>query len=136
MEQSLDNTSFLTKSAAARMANRQVNKSKEFHELYNFWRKLDTSIAFFALFGLLLGMVKYELDVIIYKEMIFKGIGTTTEDEIDNMDLYELAMASGRNNSKYNEPIKWAMFTTSMLSIILLIMRRYYELQWNRLYLQ
>ena len=81
-------------------------------------------------------MVKYELDVIIYKEMIFKGIGTTTEDEIDNMDLYELAMASGRNNSKYNEPIKWAMFTTSMLSIILLIMRRYYELQWNRLYLQ
>ena len=42
-------------------------------------------------------MVKYELDVIIYKDMIFKGIGTTSEDDIENMDLYELAMASGRN---------------------------------------
>ena len=135
MEQSLDRTSFLTKSAAARMANRQVNKSKEFHELYNFWRRLDTSIAFFALFGLFLGIVKYELDVIIYKEIIFEGIGTTSEEEIDGMDLDELAMASGRNNSKYNEPIKLTMFVTSMLSIILLIMRRYYELQWNRIYL-
>jgi hypothetical protein len=92
MEQSLDRTNLIKKSAAAHMmAKRQVNKSKEFHDLYNFWRRLDTGIAFFALFGLLLGMVKYEADVIIYKDLIFEGIGTTTEEQIDNMDLNELA---------------------------------------------
>lgn len=69
------------------MENRKIKDSKKFHDLYNRWRRLDVLVTFLALYGLVIGMIKYELDVRNFPHSYFDGIASFTEEQIHEIDL-------------------------------------------------
>jgi hypothetical protein len=83
-----------------------------------------------------LGIIKYELDVYYFKHTIFDGIGSFTSEEVREMNKVQLAEQSERRNSAYDRPIRWAMFISTIISIVLLVIRRYYEMLWDKKYFQ
>ena len=91
---------------------------------------MDFLSTIFALIGLVLGIVNYELDL--------------RNKEIDGFNNRELikeiedgkksAMNMPRFTDKYTVDMRWSIFATSMLSLLCLINRHILKINWINLY--
>jgi hypothetical protein len=116
------------------MANRVIKENKQFHAIYSYWKWLDVLITITALFGLVVGMVKYELDVYNFRSVTFDGVGVYEPEDISKLNMREMARNSPRCNSIYHKPMIWLMLISTFFSVLLLFLRRYYEVLWSRNY--
>jgi hypothetical protein len=79
----------------------------------------------FAIIGLLLAIINYELDI-RNKELKF--------DPKEIMDKGITAMEMQKFKDPYTRAIRWAILATSMISLICLINRHQYKIRWINLY--
>lgn len=108
------------------MGKRKVDDSKIYTQMYNKWVMYDKFVTIFSVLGLVAKIIAFELDIRRYNELFFQGVGTHSEDEIqENKSIMrELAKNSGRNNSPYCEPIKYFCFITTIIAIVFLFLKR------------
>ena len=91
---------------------------------------MDFLSTIFALIGIVLAIINYELDL--------------RNDEIDKFDIENLvrkidsgkitAMDMPRFTDSYTKKMRWIIFATSMLSLLCLIHRHILKINWINLY--
>ena len=115
---------------------RKIDTSKEYNELYNRWRMYEILSTVFSMMGLIASIIAYELDIQKFNHVHFAGVGKFgSEEDVYSFDFTELAHESLRNHTWYCQPIKWFCFVTTIISIILLVLKRIDEVKWINMYL-
>ena len=77
----------------------------------------------FAIFGLSIGIINYEVDVYRFEVMSF-----FTENFHDDLTLK--AMNSDRFLAWHTPVLRWVIFISTLMALACLIMRHYYKIQW------
>ena len=116
--------------AESMFANKQAKEdrlieSQKYFRIFNYWRWLDLMSTIFAIIGLILAIINYELDV--------QG------DEFDFdpkkiIDEGKSAMDMKKFTDGWTRSIRWAILITSMISLFCLINRHQYKIHWINLY--
>ena len=77
----------------------------------------------FGMIGLILTMINYEYDVVMYKTRL-------------EPDILKNAMDDPRNAKNTTNLVRMVVLMTTVMSIICLIMRHYYKREWFNKYFQ
>lgn len=85
------------------------------------WRKYDLYATMFAIVGLIVMIVNYEIDVWFF--------GIQTFEEPDG-DMREKAMTCDRYLSIHTSFFRWVIALTSMAALACLLIRHHYKIQW------
>jgi hypothetical protein len=108
---------------------KQKADSNEYHKIFNKWRMYDLWTTIFAMIGLSVMIVNYEIDV------WFFGIQTFYMEDIANEDMVLRAMTSDRYTSFHTKALRWIVALTSIAAIFSLLMRHKYKILWlNRFF--
>lgn len=98
-----------------------LENQKKYQRIFKNWLFFDNVTTIFAILGLLLAIVNFELDV--------NCIGQA-EECYDLVDPDAGAMESHRFNGSYNYIIRWVIFGTSLSALGTLMVRQHYKSKW------
>ena len=104
----------------------QITEDKEYFRIFNYWRRYDLAATGFALCGLALALVNYEIDISNKDYVIYDVDVITTK--------YDDAMQTDRFKDGHSVLLRYFILITTALAIVCLVARHQYKIKWMNKY--
>ena len=104
----------------------QIIEDKEYLRIFNNWRRYDLPATVFALSGLILALINYEMDISNKDYVIYDVDVITTK--------YEDAMQTDRFRVGHSVLLRYFILITTILAIVCLVARHQYKIKWMNKY--